>query len=346
MASPVLPEVVHWEKRMSLAVIHTLLVAQIMAGNTADICYVEELWGLKFSDLAGHEGILAKLKKGDTVFYIVVDRIWTEADASTSAAPSAASATPATIPATSMPTPATIPTTSTIIPPSTAMATYPPFPRANESAASVASNDSVSSAGNFWTSKSSSPSKNMKRVLSNKELPAGDEMTFYYADPTSRLRGCQTDLRYTSVGKDPEQGVIEGGVTLLLLLIIARSVSLELQDYRLYKTNCYMFRGLFEKTLERYLDDRPFEKSKVAGKWHGVPIVKDEDIKLYLNPAYERVKGFISEYTEKWNSKKEAEDQVKRQAERLAESERKVQELEALLAKARAGGGSQAENQL
>ncbi|KAH0584086.1 hypothetical protein H2248_009659 [Termitomyces sp. 'cryptogamus'] len=107
-----------------------------------------------------------------------------------------------------------------------------------------------------------------------------------------------------------------------------------------------MFRGLFEKTLERYLDDRPFEKSKVAGKWHGVPIVKDEDIKPYLNPAYERAKGFISEYTEKWNSKKEAEDQVKRQAERLAESERKVQELEALLAKARAGGGSQAENQL
>ncbi|KNZ75318.1 hypothetical protein J132_03528 [Termitomyces sp. J132] len=315
MASPVLPEVVHWEKRMSLAVIHTLLVAQIMAGNTADICYVEELWGLKFSDLAGHEGILAKLKKGDTVFYIVVDRIWTEADASTSAAPSAASATPATIPATIMPTPATIPTTSTIIPPSTAMATYPPLPRANESAASVASSDSVSSAGNFWTSKSSSPSKNLKRVLSNKELPAGDEMTFYYADPTSRLRGCQTDLRYTSVGKDPEQGVIQGG-------------------------------GLFEKTLERYLDDRPFEKSKVAGKWHGVPIVKDEDIKPYLNPAYERAKGFISEYTEKWNSKKEAEDQVKRQAERLAESERKVQELEALLAKARAGGGSQAENQL
>ncbi|KAH0584085.1 hypothetical protein H2248_009658 [Termitomyces sp. 'cryptogamus'] len=211
MASPVLPEVVHWEKRMSLAVIHTLLVAQIMAGNTADICYVEELWGLKFSDLAGHEGILAKLKKGDTVFYIVVDRIWTEADASTSAAPSAASATPATIPATIMPTPATIPTTSTIIPPSTAMATYPPLPRANESAASVASSDSVSSAGNFWTSKSSSPSKNLKRVLSNKELPAGDEMTFYYADPTSRLRGCQTDLRYTSVGKDPEQGVIQGG---------------------------------------------------------------------------------------------------------------------------------------
>ncbi|KAG5718885.1 hypothetical protein E4T56_gene8279 [Termitomyces sp. T112] len=158
-----------------------------------------------------------------------------------------------------------------------------------------------------------------------------------------------------------------------------------------------MFRGLFEKILEQYLNDGPFEKSRVAGTWRGFPVIKEEHIEPYLNPAYERFKGFISDYTDKWRSKKEADDQVKRQAdrhkvemglkeaeierqadrhkvemerqaerhevemerqaerheveierqaERLAESDRRVQELEALLAQVRAAGGSQAENQL
>ncbi|KNZ79527.1 hypothetical protein J132_09329 [Termitomyces sp. J132] len=77
-----------------------------------------------------------------------------------------------------------------------------------------------------------------------------------------------------------------------------------------------MFRGLFEKILEQYLNDGPFEKSRVAGTWRGFPVIKEEHIEPYLNPAYERFKGFISDYTDKWRSKKEADDQVKRQADR------------------------------
>ncbi|KAG5719479.1 hypothetical protein E4T56_gene3436 [Termitomyces sp. T112] len=318
---PDIPEVFDWEKRISLAAMHRLLVWQILAGVTADICYVEELWGLKFHDISGHEGIFAQLKKENTRFYIIVDRIPTKAtpvDASTSSAAPVAPATPATIPDTCFMTPGTIPTTSTI-----------------------------------------------------KEVPAGTEVTFYYAYPQNLLGDCTRDLRFKSKGKIPEQGVIKGGVTLLSLVIIAHSVSLELRDYRMFDTNCYMFRGLFEKILEQYLNDGPFEKSRVAGTWRGFPIITDENIQPYLNPAYERFKGFISDYTDKWRSKKEADDQVKRQADRHrvemglkeaeierqaerlaeserreAESERRVQELEALLAQVRAAGGSQAENQL
>ncbi|KAH0579115.1 hypothetical protein H2248_003269 [Termitomyces sp. 'cryptogamus'] len=320
MEPPILPEVSEWEKRTSLAVMHRFLVAQILAGMTADICYVEEVWGLKFHDISGHEGIFAKLKKENTRFYIIVDRIPTKAtpvDASTSSAASVAPATPATIPDTCFMTPGTIPTTSTI-PPSGTIVAYPPLPGANEGTANVAGLGSVSSTGNPWTSSksSSSSSKNMKRVLSNKGVPAGDEITFYYAYPHGRLGDCTQDLRFRSEGRIPEQGVIKGGVTLLTLIFIAHSVSLELQDYRVLDANCYMFRGLFEKILEQYLNDGPFEKSRVAGTWRGFPVIKEEHIEPYLNPAYERFKGFISDYTDKWRSKKEADDQVKRQADR------------------------------
>ncbi|KAH0579255.1 hypothetical protein H2248_003403 [Termitomyces sp. 'cryptogamus'] len=165
-------------------------------------------------------------------------------------------------------------------------------------------------------------------------------------------------------------------VNLLLMMIIAHSVSLEIAAYPLYHPNCYLFKALFERTLKRFLDDdgvQELKRSTAAGTWNGLTVIAEERITPFLDRVYNRVLGIVDDYKKKVDEVRNRNSKEKRciveakrfivkskrriledkyrtvqhkcyivEAKRcMMETERRVQELEAALAKVQAEGGLQ-----
>ncbi|KNZ73089.1 hypothetical protein J132_01319 [Termitomyces sp. J132] len=355
-----------WHRKNHVQIVYNHLVMQIVNGEVdPSSCVVQKVWTLKFDDRYSHEGILAEVKWGDTVFYALIDRDWLDGKSEdlTSDTSTKVPATDSTTPDTGS-TPAVTPTIPTTIPHQTTMAASPTLSRANESVESLASIDSVSSVKKSQTSQSSSPLVTKVRLGSGKGAPAADQIEFRY--DAHNWSSDTNPYRKTFYQKTLEL-TFTTEVNLLLLLIIAHSVSLEIPTYKLFDTNCYCFRALFEKTLIRYLgEDRvqESERSNKAGTWHGLTITQEKAIRPLVDPIRDRVVDFVNDYKKKIILREEAERQrveaerqrveavhrvealereraetareTARQVEALkrekAEAERKVRELEAALA--------------